>query len=88
MDKQKEEKVDFVVIDENLFGYINSRWPLWVQILSTSHIRGSVHSWKDGFIPVPPRGIGMRPATRKDFHDFKVSPKGYDSNERYNFPKE
>lgn len=82
---QETQVTRFVVVDENLFGYINPEFPNHVGILATSVIRGSCYSWMDGAVPVPEKG--MRPATRKDFDDFRISPKGYEEDTRhYLFP--
>ncbi len=81
-------KTKFVVINENIFGYINPIQPDYVGVLSTSIIRGAVHGRFDG-----PYLLSMaktvRLATLKDFDDFLVSCEGYQKDTvNYDCPKE
>lgn len=72
-------RTSFVVVDNNVFGCINSVfYPNLIQVLASSVIRGATVSWIDGTVPIPVKG--MRPATRADFDTFRVSQKGYDSD--------
>lgn len=80
-------KTKFVVINENILGYINPTQPKYAGILSTSVLRGATAKWFDG-----PYLLSMaktlRPAILKDFKDFLVSIEGYQKDElHYDCPK-
>jgi len=77
------KRITFVVVNENIFGCIDPRQPLQVQVLSSSVIRGASHGWADGPYPIRPNFPNVRPATRRDFVSFSVSIKGFDTDPNY-----
>lgn len=81
------KKTRFVVVDENVLGYVLPGAEDTVNILHASPLRGATVTDLDGFFPMPLDGV--RPAVRKDFEDFRVCSEGYEKNpERYDFPTE
>lgn len=80
--------VRFVVVDENVFGYIDEKQPDTVGILATALTRGALFSWKDGTMPLPQNPANVRPATRADFDTYRISTAGYENNPHYDFPRE
>jgi len=82
-------KTRFVVINENMLGYVNPLTPNSAGILASSVIRGASHSWKDGDYPLSVDGRGVRPATKADFDTYRVSSNGYEQDTKhYDFPKD
>lgn len=72
-------KIKFVVVDENVLGFINPAYPEYVEVLHApiDTIKGRLFWY----------GHKLRPATRQDFVDYNVSFECYLKNpERYNFP--
>lgn len=80
------EKIRFVVINENMIGYVDPREPTSAGILSSSSIRGASFNWMNGSYPLPVDGKGVRPAAYEDFDSFRVSTLGYDNDSSYDFP--
>ena len=79
-------KIKFVVINDNIFGYVNPNQPNQAGVLASSIIRGASHTWMDGPYPLPVSGDNVRPATLADFDSFRVSTGGYDTDPLYDFP--
>jgi hypothetical protein len=66
-----------VVLNENTLGYLfNIDEFLWLGILDGSVIRGG-HSWLNGPVAVIQPIDKIRPATQKDFKEYRVSPGEY-----------
>lgn len=70
-DKIVETPCKAVVVNENVLGFFVEKYPEYVYILSASIIKGafrgnghSLYLWKED---------NVRPATEKDFEDFRVS---------------
>jgi hypothetical protein len=80
--------IRFVVVNENILGYVDPSQPNQAGVLASSVIRGASHSWKDGPYPLRTDGRDVRPATRQDFMDFRVEPTGYRNDPAYAFPAE
>lgn len=80
-------KIKFVVINENILGYVDPRQPYHAGVLASSVIRGASHSWKDGPYPLPVNGRGVRPATGRDFTVFRVQSSGFQNDPLYDFPR-
>ena len=78
--------IKFVVIDgEEALGYVDSRQPSTLCIMAVS-LKGSQYHNPLNPLTYYPRTV-ERPATRKDFDTFRVSPEGYSKDTtRYNFP--
>ncbi len=83
-----EERVSYVVINENILGYINSRQPSIIGVLHASILRGATFPNGHGGLMRPMNDKGMRPATRQDFDDYRCSTVGYENDPRCDFPKE
>lgn len=82
-------KIRFVVVDENVFGYINPGRPNTIGVLSTSILRGAYRTWKDGPIDVPMDRSHMRPARLDDFRTFRIALYCYDDDpDTYEIPTE
>lgn len=64
----------FVVVDENILGYIYVEQPEYVNILASSIIRGACVTWRDGFTVLPYDATRIRVATVEDFQTFMVMP--------------
>lgn len=81
-------KTKFFVVEENVLGCINPCRPNVLNILHASILRGSTLSnvsWM--FVPLDPND--MRPATRKDFEEFRVNSEGFEKDTKnYEFPAE
>lgn len=77
-------KTRFVVVGEHTLGYIDPRMPDVIQKLAASVLLGATFGAEYDNIHKP--WPDFRPATRKDFDTFRVSPKGYESDPRYDFP--
>lgn len=77
-------KTRFVVVSENVLGYIDPRQPHVLGVLATSVIRGAVLTWQDGWTFLPSENV--RPATRQDFADFRVSGDGYARRDDCDYP--
>ena len=72
-------RINFVVIDENVLGYVQPESPNVVGMLSSSHCI-------NGPIAMPMNLDRVRPARRKDFDKFRVMFNGYKNNpQHYNF---
>lgn len=69
-------KINFVVSEENVFGYVLPEVPDQLQILASKPQRGATCSWMDGSIPLD----NARPASRSDFHDFRIGIEQYEAN--------
>lgn len=82
-------KIKFVVRDNNVLGYVDSRRPDTLNVLAASVIKGASHIHPgDSLHMMPDTGnYKYRPATRKDFKDFRISTEGYEEDEHYDFPK-
>ena len=79
--------INFHVISEHTFVYVNPRHPNECGILASSVIRGSNDvTGLDGTLNWP--RTDSRPATRSDFDTFRVSIKGYENDANYNVPTE
>jgi hypothetical protein len=62
-------KIKFVVVANNIFGYILPQTPASVQILQTSVVRGASVSWMNGSYPLailPPSEGGYIPPLKLD----------------------
>jgi hypothetical protein len=70
-------KTRFVVINDCMLGYIQPGMNLSAGILASSVIRGAHHFWQDGPYPLRHDGKDQRPATVKDFEDFRVGVEQY-----------
>lgn len=80
-------KTSFVVIDGNMLCYTFPTMPSTLGILASSVIKGANVDRLQTEYPTPSDKSRIRPATRQDFTDFRVSPNGYQKDtERYDFP--
>lgn len=80
-------KTKFIVINENILGYIGPfTAPHTAGVLASSVLRGASHDWKDGPYPIRQDRANCRPATRADFKAFRVESKGYENDPTYDFP--
>ena len=80
-------KTKIVVVNENLFGYVYDTHPDVLNILSSSVIRGASFASSQGGqyqIGTSP----CRPATIKDFNNFRVRIDGYLTDKNCDFIKE
>ena len=73
-EKETENKIKLVVLDENVLGYIHPSRPEYIYPLRISILRGA---WGDSWEPRLKNSGTFRLATEKDFNDFNVSFEGY-----------
>jgi len=79
-------KIRFVVLDENIFGYVLPQLPHSLQILMSKASKGATRFWQDGPYPLPLDGARVRPATRADFHDYRIHVGAYATDPACEFP--
>lgn len=72
-------KTKYYVFDEHTLCYQKPEMND-LGILHTSVLRGSTFDRLQGTFPMPMDTSLLRKATLQDFHDYRVSPKGYDLN--------
>ncbi len=81
------KRTQFIVLttygQENVLGYINPQQPNVIGILHASPLRGAVLNDRDGWTYLPTDTTKFRPATLKDFADFRVSYGGFDNPTHY-----
>lgn len=76
---EAKAKTTFVVINENILGCVDPRFPYQAQILSASVIRGAdPYAHVQGTYPLS--STGVRPATVRDFDIFRVDLEGYQND--------
>lgn len=81
------DKIRFVVVDENTFGYVYPSQPHTCWIISSKPQKGATRSWQDGSTPLDVNLKGVRPATLSDFNDYHVDPEPYlNDHGRYEIP--
>lgn len=61
----------YVVLNENTLGCLRSDDARSIDVLGYSVVRGG-RDWKNGPVPFSPGIDTLRPATRKDFDDYRV----------------
>ncbi|MEI6752363.1 MAG: hypothetical protein WCK78_04275 [Paludibacter sp.] len=79
-----EERTKLVVVNENTLGYILPETPETLGVLHSSILRGAVFEVH----PEPKHIISLdkvRLATEKDFENYRVSFKGFDNQELYEY---
>jgi len=81
-------KVSFVVVNENIFGYVTPAQSNQVGVLASSTIRGASHHWMNGPMALPVDGKGVRPATKADFEDYRIGYDQYANDAEYDIPLE
>ena len=70
-------KTTFVVIDENLLGYVKPQQPFRAGILAANVIGGANHFPVDGPKPIPQDSSRVRAACASDFRRFRCNPDPY-----------
>jgi len=81
----KSKKKQFIVVSENIFGIVYPERPQSIQILAAKH--DAPTNWLNGVYPLDVNGKNQRCATLADFDAFRISPKGYDTDSSFDFPK-
>jgi hypothetical protein len=76
-------KIKFIVIEENILAYVNSRLPEFAYILASSIIKGASVTWLNG--PICFKFSKYRPASVKDFETFRVNVEGYLNDKYYDY---
>jgi hypothetical protein len=77
-------KIKFIVVNENILGYVLPSIPNSCQILSSSIVRGASVTWVNGSYPISSNGKNWRLATKTDFETFRVNYSPYEQEpERY-----
>ncbi len=79
------DRTKLVVFNEHTLGYIMPEQPNRVCILHTSILRGSYLTDRSAIYVSDGT---VRLATEKDFNDFRVSFKGFDNKEMYEYETE
>jgi len=79
-------KIKLVVINNCMLGYIYPQTPNSAGILAASVIRGAVCA-SQAIEPKAVHPSEYRLATSKDFDEFRVSFKGFDNEQEYEFQK-
>jgi hypothetical protein len=64
------------VLNEHTLGYIYDEMPTTFCVLHGSVLKGG-HDWKNGPITLAPGIDKLRPATKADFDEYRVSWKGH-----------
>ena len=74
----------FVVVNDNMLGYVHPLQPLTAWILASKPQRGATFFWQDGGYPICGDGRNTRPATRADMVDYRLDAnKGYFNTNEY-----
>ncbi len=79
-------KTKIVVVNENLLGCVHPTHPDVLNVLASSVIRGASHAWQG--VQYQIGTSPCRPATIKDFNDFRVNVNSYLKFSDYDFIKE
>ena len=80
-----EKKIRFIIVDECMLCYQDTKrltYRSWANVLASSPLRGSTH--RDGDLLFLEGRKSTRPATLKDFEEYRVHAEGYlKDTERY-----
>ena len=74
-------KIQFVVANENMFGLVYPGEPKILNVLANK--TGAIATWKDGTFTLE---NNWRKATRADFESFRVVAEGYREDSMFEYP--
>ena len=81
------ERTKLVVVDEHTLGYIDPEQPDYAGVLHASILKGATFCVPASIEPILIKHKKVRLASAKDFNDFRVSFKGFDNEQLYEFKK-
>ena len=81
------ERTKLVVVDEHTLGYIDPEQPDYAGVLHASILKGATFCVPASIEPILIKHKKVRLASENDFNDFRVSFKGFDNEQLYEFKK-